>query len=60
MKDNKYKMIELFVYIVIVIIGLALLLFSKEAPEKGGGMEPPPGQTIIAERSEPDATLPDE
>lgn len=60
MKDNKYKIMELFLYIIIVIIGLALLLFGKVGPENGGGTEPPPGQTISAERSETFAFLPDE
>jgi len=29
MRDNKYKIMELFVYILIVIIGIALLIFGK-------------------------------
>jgi len=61
MRDNKYKLMELFLYVIIVIIGLCFLLFNKTGQTPGGGAESPPViETIDAERSEPFAVLPDE
>jgi hypothetical protein len=61
MKDNKYKVIELFIYIIVVVIGLALLLFGKAEPVlHEGGAETPPPITTNAKGGAPDAVLFDE
>jgi len=54
MKDNKYKIIELFVYIIIVIIGIALLIFGRaKGPETAPGPEPTAQVSVLSsERGE--------
>jgi len=61
MQGNKKKIMELFLYITIVIIGIFLLLFGKPGPKPGGGIEPPPVEEVAdMERGEPFAVLYDE
>ena len=58
MRGNKHKLMELFLYIVIVIVGI-FLLFCKPGQTSGGGTEPPPVGSTNAEGGEPFAFLPD-
>ena len=61
MRENKFKLMELFLYIMIVAVGLAFLLFGKAEPKPGGGVEPPPAaEAIHTKRGESFAVLPDE
>lgn len=48
MKNNKYKIIELFFYVLIVIVGLILLITGKaKGQEPSGDATPPPAQVTI-------------
>jgi cell division protein YceG involved in septum cleavage len=48
MKNNKYKIIELFIYVIIVIAGLVLLITGKaKGPEPPDDATPPPAQVTI-------------
>ena len=61
MQGNKKKIMELFLYIIIVIIGILLLMFGKPGAKPGGGVEPPEvTESIDVERGEPFAVLHDE
>ena len=60
MKDDKFKIMELFLYVVIVVVGLLFLLFGKPELKLDSGLEPPAAETIQQERGEPSAALHDE
>jgi hypothetical protein len=48
MKNNKYKIIELFFYVLIVIVGLVLLIMGKaKEPELPSDATPPPTQVNV-------------
>jgi hypothetical protein len=47
MKNNKSKIIELFLYVLIVIVGLILLIIGKaEGPEPPSDATPPAQVTV--------------
>lgn len=61
MKDNKHKIFELFLYILIVIAGLALLVMEKEKKTEVPATTTPPAHISMQneERWNENATIPD-
>ena len=48
MKKNKYKIIELFFYVLIVIVGVVLLITGKaKEPKLPSDVTPPPAQVNV-------------
>ena len=61
MKNNKHQVMELFFYILIVIVGLVLLFMSKakEPVPPNDAISPPPAQTDVqnTEKGETNAVI---
>lgn len=47
MQDNKYKIIELFFYVLIVIVGLILLITGQAKDPSLKDATPPPAQANV-------------
>ena len=60
MKNNKYRVMELFLYILIVIVGLVFLFMGKsKEPPTNDTITPPPTQTDVqhTERGKTNAVI---